>query len=261
MAKQKKRRIYYVTSNWKAGWDVKRKGCRRASGHFSTKKEAVSFGKRLAKSGPQGQLIIHKKDGKIQAQYGYKGVHSSNRMSILERGKQIKKTLKYLAAFGNQNILNGHIKDLEKDILNLGENGRKDITNTPHFSAWIRLYCEYFSNSLFHSHYKMHLDEAVYNDNFKTIIKKIKKEHERNPDYLKKQRTILSDIIDDVYTIIELRHCFHHGGLPNLIKKLKHTRPERIDELLNPINFEKTRRIFKKALVFTLTLPKQSVRL
>ncbi|MBL7107379.1 MAG: hypothetical protein ISS77_07210 [Phycisphaerae bacterium] len=186
-------------------------------------------------------------------------------MNILDRIERIKKTLKYLAAFGNENILWGHIKALEEDVLNSEEDRKNDITNTPHFSAWIRLCCEYFSNSLFHSYYKMHLNEEIYNYSFNKIIEKITTEHEKSPSYLKKRNIALNDIIDSVYLIVGLRHCFQHGGLPNLITKLrnekleKRTTPEEINNLLNPSNFKKTREIFQKALLFTLTLPKKSI--
>jgi len=46
-------------------WVVKKAGAKRASGVFPTKEKAVKYGRELSRS--QGsELVIHKKDGKIQ---------------------------------------------------------------------------------------------------------------------------------------------------------------------------------------------------
>ena len=55
-----KRNVYHVTHNKNGGWNVKKQGDKRSSGHFDKKTEAVDRGKGLAKSGPLGQLKIHK---------------------------------------------------------------------------------------------------------------------------------------------------------------------------------------------------------
>ena len=117
----------------------------------------------------------------------------------MERRQQIRTALRYLTAFGNENILWSHIVTLEEDILNRGENKSYDFTNTPHFAAWIRLCSEYFANSLFHNYFRMCQDEKVYDYSFDKIIKLIRSEHEKNPSFLKKKNLSLSDIIDIVY--------------------------------------------------------------
>lgn len=65
------RKVYHVTKNPIGGWDVKKEGGERASGHFDTKVEAVDRGKELAKSGGLGQVKIHGQDGKIQTEHTY----------------------------------------------------------------------------------------------------------------------------------------------------------------------------------------------
>lgn len=65
------RKKYHVASNPDGGWDVKKEGGKKSSGHFDTKDEAVARGKTLAKAGDNGQIIIHKKDGQIQTEHTY----------------------------------------------------------------------------------------------------------------------------------------------------------------------------------------------
>ena len=55
---------HHVVSNLDGGWDVKRNGAERSSGHFETKQEAVDQGRKISQN--QGaEFIIHNRDGKI----------------------------------------------------------------------------------------------------------------------------------------------------------------------------------------------------
>ena len=173
--------------------------------------------------------------------------------------KQVNTTLRFLTSIGNANILWHHILALEEDIINKGEDREQDITYTPHFAAWIRMLSEYISNSLFDSYYQMNLTEDIYNYSFDKILFSIELEHINNPAYLIKSGSKLQDVIALVKAFVDLRHCFQHGGLPNIGRSLKYTTPETINEILNPQNFHSTREMFLKALSFTLSLPKQSV--
>jgi len=67
----KKRKVYHVVPNSNGGWDVKKEGAKRVSAHLDKKNDAVDRGKELAKSGGQGQIKIHKKDGEFQTEYTY----------------------------------------------------------------------------------------------------------------------------------------------------------------------------------------------
>lgn len=61
-----KRNTHHVVPNPKGGWDVKKGGTERASGHYRTKKEAEAAGRDISRN--QGsELIIHGKNGRVQA--------------------------------------------------------------------------------------------------------------------------------------------------------------------------------------------------
>ena len=60
----KKSGSHHVVPNADGGWDVKRDGSSRASGHFDTKQEAIDAGREISRN--QGmESFIHGKDGKI----------------------------------------------------------------------------------------------------------------------------------------------------------------------------------------------------
>ena len=48
---------------------VKKEGATRASGLFDNKADAVQRGKELAKAGGEGQIKIHKQNGRIQTEH------------------------------------------------------------------------------------------------------------------------------------------------------------------------------------------------
>ena len=52
-------------------WEVKLAGAKAASARYKVKSDAVVRGKQLAKKPKLGQLIVHKADGRIQAEYTY----------------------------------------------------------------------------------------------------------------------------------------------------------------------------------------------
>ena len=66
-----KRTVYHVTKKTGGGWNVKKEGGIRASGHFHLKEQAVDLGRTLAKSTNLGQLKIHKENGRIQTEHTY----------------------------------------------------------------------------------------------------------------------------------------------------------------------------------------------
>jgi hypothetical protein len=55
---------HVVPHRGRTGWDVKRGGSDRASGHFDTKHQAVDFGRQLSRS-QETELRIHNQDGRI----------------------------------------------------------------------------------------------------------------------------------------------------------------------------------------------------
>lgn len=56
---------YHVVPNASGGWDVKREGAERASGHFERKSDAMERGRELARD-RKTELVEHGKDGRIQ---------------------------------------------------------------------------------------------------------------------------------------------------------------------------------------------------
>ena len=61
----KKTNSHHVVHNSDGGWDVKKGGASRASGHFDRKQEAVDAGRNISRN--QGtEFFIHGQDGRIQ---------------------------------------------------------------------------------------------------------------------------------------------------------------------------------------------------
>jgi hypothetical protein len=61
MAKSK---THHVVPSSKGGWEVKRGGAEKSSGHFDTKRDAVAAGRKISRN-QATELRIHNKDGKI----------------------------------------------------------------------------------------------------------------------------------------------------------------------------------------------------
>lgn len=60
------RSSHHVVHNPNGGWDVKRGGAHRSSGHYCTKEEAVNAGRQISRN--QGtEFIIHGMNGRIQS--------------------------------------------------------------------------------------------------------------------------------------------------------------------------------------------------
>jgi len=58
------RKTHHIVPNPDGGWDVKKGGSSRASGHFPTKDKAEKEG-RIISQHQGSELVIHNKDGKI----------------------------------------------------------------------------------------------------------------------------------------------------------------------------------------------------
>lgn len=55
---------HHVVPSPRGGWDVKRGGADRASGHFETKQAAVDHGRQVSRN-QETELRIHNRDGRI----------------------------------------------------------------------------------------------------------------------------------------------------------------------------------------------------
>ena len=55
---------HHVVPNHNGGWNIKRSGAQRASGHFDKKQEAIDSAREISRN--QGtELVIHNRDGQI----------------------------------------------------------------------------------------------------------------------------------------------------------------------------------------------------
>jgi len=57
---------YHVVRNPDGGWTVKRAGASRASGNFSTQRDAIRVGRRISNH-QSSELYIHGRDGRVRA--------------------------------------------------------------------------------------------------------------------------------------------------------------------------------------------------
>ena len=60
------RETHHVVHNSNGGWDVKRGGGKRSSGHYETKQQAVNAGRQVSRN-QKTELVIHGMNGRIQS--------------------------------------------------------------------------------------------------------------------------------------------------------------------------------------------------
>lgn len=58
------RKTHHVVPDSDGGWDVKRGGASRSSGHFDRKQDAIDRAREISRN-QESELIIHNRDGKI----------------------------------------------------------------------------------------------------------------------------------------------------------------------------------------------------
>lgn len=64
--KKMPRKTHHIVPDPDGGWNVKRGGGQRASGHYATKQEAIDAGRIISRN--QGtEMVIHGLDGRIQS--------------------------------------------------------------------------------------------------------------------------------------------------------------------------------------------------
>jgi len=56
---------HHVVHNKDGGWDIKKGGAERASGHFDTQKEAIDKDREISQN-QKSELVIHGRDGQIR---------------------------------------------------------------------------------------------------------------------------------------------------------------------------------------------------
>ncbi len=66
------RKVYHVEpSRDREGWDIKEQGAMKPESHHQRKQEAVLVARKMAKSHPLGQVVIHKADGSVEEERTY----------------------------------------------------------------------------------------------------------------------------------------------------------------------------------------------
>ena len=58
------RATHHVVHNSKGGWDVKRGGAQRASGHYDTKRQAIDAGRKISRN-QKTEFVVHGLNGQI----------------------------------------------------------------------------------------------------------------------------------------------------------------------------------------------------
>lgn len=56
---------YHVVLDPDGGWNVKKRGAKRASKHFTNKRDAVSWGREVSRK-QRSEFVIHRRDGTVQ---------------------------------------------------------------------------------------------------------------------------------------------------------------------------------------------------
>jgi len=56
---------HHVVPNKGDGWNIKKGGAERASGHFNTQKEAIDRAREISQN-QNSELVIHRRDGRIR---------------------------------------------------------------------------------------------------------------------------------------------------------------------------------------------------
>ncbi len=90
------------------------------------------------------------------------------------------------------------------------------------------------------------------------IMERIKKQIA--PHSLIKTKSKMKKMENAINLILNLRHSFQHGGLPNVMRELWYdSNEEEFTEMLNPNNYKETKTIFTCAENFIKLLPQPTI--
>jgi len=174
----------------------------------------------------------------------------------------------YLSAFGNENILRnyiGYFEEKMKKEVSVFKNINIEISSAryPNFAAWIRLYTELICNSLYWRLFRYEGEcENVISMKFKDLRKRIFEKIDEHAETLSSKPTQkeMNNMKKSIDLIINLRHSFQHGGLPNLMRDLNYgVSEEELASMLNPNNFRDTKKIFLNAEKLLKILPQHII--
>jgi len=161
------------------------------------------------------------------------------------RNISIKDSGPYFAIQGNLGILKNHIhyfaKKAEQEVAEIPN----DYASCPNYAAWLRFQTELITNLIFWQYFRHTGNDwnKISGWSYKGLIKEIKKSLKKEISDASKR----DKLIYDIKLVIELRHCFVHGGLPNILREGKmdeDVKPEEIESLITPANFQETKEFF-----------------
>lgn len=182
-----------------------------------------------------------------------------------ERKERVEEFIDHISAWGNENITRNHIayfeKKLDEEIAPVKEiKFQVSLSNFPNFAVWIRLYTEFISNKFFWRLFRAREDwRKIDRIKFKSIISEVEKMIK--PSLIKNAIYKPENIRKASELVLELRHSFQHGGLPNLMRILNNKVDERtFTKMLDPKHYKRTKKIFSCADYFIELLPKPTKR-
>lgn len=185
-----------------------------------------------------------------------------------KRKVSIRESSLYLSAWGNENIIRNYVayfeKKLGKEVSEL-ENIEAEISSAhyPNFAAWIRFYTELICNSLYWRLFRYEGEwEKLILMRFKDLRKRIFERIDKHTEILsnKLMQEEMNNMKKSIDLIINLRHSFQHGGLPNLMRNLSYgVREQELASMLNPNKFRDTKEKFLNAEKLLKILPQHSI--
>jgi hypothetical protein len=187
------------------------------------------------------------------------------------RKVSISEGRRYLAAWGNENILKNHVcyfeKRAEEEIENNASFGIDvSLSYFPNFAVWLRLYSELICNALYWKVFRHDGDEEIFRpgsqSGFRVIrdsaLEKIRQHIDEAKISVSKEE--LGQMTKSMNLVLNLRHSFQHGGLPNLLRELSDDCKEiEFYNMLIPNKFLETKKIFESAESLIRLLPQPSI--
>jgi len=185
-----------------------------------------------------------------------------------KRKESIDKSGDHFSAWGNENIIRNYVayfeKNLEKEVSEFENIGTEiGSVHYPNFAAWIRLYTELICNSLYWRLFRNEGDwEKINKKKFwdvrDDIIKKINQDIASLSQ--KMDEIEINRMKKSIDLVLNLRHSFQHGGLPNLMRDLWYgSDEEEFKSMLNPNNYKETKEIFLNAEKLLRLLPQRTI--
>ena len=187
---------------------------------------------------------------------------------MIKRSVPIKESGYYLSAWGNENIIKNHIAYFEKKLVEevtALKNMEIEISSAhyPNFAAWIRFYSELICNSLYWKLFRYegnweNIQKLSFGEARDMMIERIEKETALLAAHIEKND--LMSMTEAINLVLNLRHSFQRGGLPNLMRSLWYkSSEEKFIRMLSPRNYKETKEIFAKAEKLIKLLPQPTI--